>query len=78
MSVANNPLDSDSVSVQPEGDDTVQIVNPPPRPQLPSSIETVWDHPLVEIITEPLTNGLLKEKKSWKCLAVGCGIKRYR
>jgi hypothetical protein len=51
-------------------------VNPPPRPQLPSSIETVWDHPLVEIITEPLTNGLLKEKKSWKCLAVGCGIKR--
>ncbi|KAL3796904.1 hypothetical protein ACHAWO_010665 [Cyclotella atomus] len=46
----------------------------PPQPQLPSSIQSVWDHPLVEMIQEPLPAGsVAKQKVSWKCLAPGCG-----
>ena len=68
MANVQNPADSLYSS-----DDEPQVVAPP-QPQLPSSITSVWDHPLVEMIKEPLPAGsVAKQKVSWKCLAPGCG-----
>jgi len=39
---------------------------------LPPSIRSVWDHPLVEVIKVHLLNGLGNQKNTWKCLAPGC------
>jgi hypothetical protein len=38
---------------------------------LPPSIGSVWEHPLVEVIKVPLLNGLGNQKTTWKCLAPG-------
>ena len=40
---------------------------------LPPSIASVWEHPLVEVIKVPLLTGLGNQKTTWRCLAPGCG-----
>ena len=67
-------LTSDSSS---ETEDNESIVVEPPTEaaaaaNLPPSIGSVWEHPLVEVIKVP--NGLGKQKTKWKCLARGCGL----
>jgi len=69
-------LTSDSSS---ESEDNDVIVLEPPTAaadaaaaNLPPSIGSVWEHPLVEVIKVP--NGLGKQKTTWKCLARGCGL----
>ena len=71
MSEANNNNNNNGQPAAPPAEDEVEVLQNP----LPSSIATVWDHPLVESSSEPLTNGLAKAKKYWKCLAPGCGKK---
>ena len=70
MSEANNNNNNGQPAAPPSENEVEVLQNP-----LPSSIATVWDHPLVESGSEPLTNGLAKAKKYWKCLAPGCGKK---
>ena len=58
-------------------DDNDAIVLEPPTAaaaaaNLPPSIGSVWEHPLVEVIKVPLLNGLGNQKTTWKCLAPGC------
>ena len=51
------------------GDDESQSGSVAP-PELPASIASVWDHPLIE--KETLTDDDGKPHKSWTCLAEGC------
>ena len=65
-------LTFDSLS---EDDDAI-VLEPPTAAaaaaNLPPSIGSVWEHPLVEVIKVPLLNGLGNQKTTWKCLAPGC------
>ena len=70
---------SDESSLSDQGDtDPLPLpqLPPPPSipPQLPASINSVWEHPLLEIVDELGDDGLAK--KTWRCLAAGCGITR--
>ena len=59
-----------SPSAQPSESDDVQIVDPTaPAENLPAVIDPVWEHPLVQLVKEPVTNGIAKQKIVWKCLA---------
>jgi len=40
---------------------------------LPPSIGSVWEHPLIKVIKVPLLNELGNQKTTWKCLANGYG-----
>ena len=40
--------------------------------RLPESISTVWEHPLIELVTVPPSEGQLNSTMFWKCLAPGC------
>ncbi|KAL3786759.1 hypothetical protein ACHAW5_002960 [Stephanodiscus triporus] len=40
---------------------------------LPPSIASVWEHPLVRVIKVPVLTGLGNQKTTWRCLAPGCG-----
>lgn len=63
-----------SPSAQPSESDDVQVVDPAaPAENLPAVIDSVWEHPLIQLVKEPVTNGIAKQKIVWKCLAPGCG-----
>ena len=61
----------------PEADYDAIILEPPTAAaaaaNLPPSIASVWEHPLVEVIKVPLLTGLGNQKTTWRCLAPGCG-----
>ena len=62
-----SPVSEAQAEVDDEADE-VQVVAPPAA-AAPMALNSVWDHPLIEIMEE--TTALGKIKKSWKCLAPG-------
>ena len=64
---------SSSPLAQSSESDDVQVVDPAaPAENLPAVIDSVWEQ-LVQLVEEPVTNGIAKQKIVWKCLAPGCG-----
>jgi len=59
--------DNDAIVLEPTTAAAAAAAN------LPPTIGSVWEHPLVEVIKVPLLNGLGNQKTTWKCLAPGCG-----
>ena len=64
-----NPAASPASQDNEDEADEVEVVAPP-AVAAPMALNSVWDHPLIEIMEE--TTALGKIKKSWKCLAPGC------
>ena len=60
-------------------DDDVIVLEPPTAAaaaaNLPPSIGSVWEHPLVEVIKVPLLNGLGNQKTTLSRSALFCGNK---
>ena len=64
-----DPIDVDAIDALNDN----STISTPSRP-LPASINTVWDHPLIELVHIPGTPGK-SDGYYWHCRAEGCGKK---